>query len=115
MAYPVVRICNSTPYPVSGQVSYASVFCSDDQFTIAPGACWEAAGRGICLVTGITVVVVVNGNPVQAVPYISSGTSYSQFVVVQLGNDSFAVTRVTNASDSVDVGKLEAAPTEAQK
>ena len=114
MSYPVVQICNSTPYPASGEVSYASIFCSNDSFTLAPGACWEAASRGVCLVTKITVVVTVNGNPVQAAPYTSSGTSYSQFAVVQVGN-GFAVTRVTNASDSVDVGELEAAPTEAQK
>jgi len=115
MAYPLVNICNSTLYPVSGQVIYESAYCGNDQFTIAPGKCWEASSRGVCLVGEIVVTVLVNGNPVQAAPYTSSGTSYSQFAVIQIGSDSFAVTRVTSANDSVDVGEVEAAPTETQK
>ncbi|MCC3160037.1 hypothetical protein LJ737_22560 [Hymenobacter sp. 15J16-1T3B] len=120
MAYPPVHIVNSTPGSVSGTVTYPSFFCSDDNYSIPfNGQPWQAGGRGVCLVTKITATVVVGGQSFEAVPYTSSGTSYSQFAVIQTGVNAFAVTRVTtevgDAGDSVDVGELLAEPTAQQK
>lgn len=116
MSYTPVNISNSTAYPASGTVDYASIFCSNDQYSVAAGpkTSWGGPDRGVCLVTQITAVLVVDGQPVQAAPYTSTGTSYSQFAIVQLGS-GFAVTRVTTALDSVDVGELQAEPTAQQK
>lgn len=115
MSYPLVHISNSTPYGASGKVTYASFFCSDDNYSAgANGGQWTASSRGVCLVTEITATLFVNGSPVNAAPYTSSGTSYSQFAIIQVGS-GFAVTRVTAAVDSVDVGELLPEPTENQK
>ncbi|WP_207890960.1 hypothetical protein [Hymenobacter edaphi] len=119
MAYPPVHITNSTPYAVSGTVTYPTFFCSDDNYNMSGNGQWTAGGRGVCLVTKITATVAVNNQSIEAAPYTSSGTSYSQFAVIQTGPGSFAVTRVTtevgDAGDSVDVGELLAEPTEQQK
>jgi len=116
MSYTPVHISNSTPYAASGTVDYASIFCSNDQYIVGagPNTAWDGPGRGVCLVTKITAVLIVNGNPVQADSYTSSGTAYSQFAIVQIGG-GFAVTRVTTATESVDVGELQAEPTAQQK
>jgi hypothetical protein len=115
MSYPNVQIHNSTNYVASGTVDYASIFCSNDQYNnLQPGATWTGPDRGVCLVTQITAVLSVNGGLVQAVPYTSSGTSYSQYAIVQVGA-GFAVTRLTTAAESVDVGELQAEPTTQQK
>ena len=115
MSYPLVHITNSTPYAASGKVYYASIFCSDDDYTAASnGGIWTASSRGVCLVTEVSATLYVNGNPVKAEPYTSSGTSYSQFAVIQMGS-GFAVTRVTAAADNVDVGELLPEATETQK
>lgn len=115
MSYPLVHISNSTPYPAAGKVSYASIFCSDDDYTVnGNGGQWTASSRGVCLVTKVSASLNVNGSWVEASAYTSSGTSYSQFAIIQTGN-SFAVTRVTALADSVDVGELLPEPTEQQK
>ena len=115
MSYPLVHISNSTPYAAAGKVEYASAFCSNDDYTAnANGGQWTASSRGVCLVTKVSAKLNVNGNWVDASPYTSSGTSYSQFTIYQSG-DKFGVTRVTDLADSVDVGQLVAEPTEQQK
>lgn len=115
MAYPLAHIINSTAFAASGTVHYASAFCSNDNFSIAAHGQWTASSRGVCLITEISVTVYVNGSPVNATPYTSSGTSYSQFAVVQTGPNSFAVTRMTTAVENVDLGELEPDPVENQK
>lgn len=113
MGYPPVNIVNSTNYIVSGTVSYASVFCSNDAYTVTPYTSWETS-RGVCLVTNISAVVKTPKGDIQATPYTSSGTSYSQFAVFQKGPDSFEVTRrVTGHEDSRPADHVE--PTSAQK
>ena len=115
MSYPLVHISNSTPYGASGKVSYASIFCSDDNYSAgANGGTWTASSRGVCLVTEVSATLFVDGKPVNATPYSSSGTSYSQFAIIQIGS-GFAVTRVTAAADNADVGELLPEPTENQK
>ncbi|MDO7850317.1 hypothetical protein [Hymenobacter convexus] len=116
MAYTNVSITDSTPYGASGKVSYASIFCSNDDYTVsANGGNWTASSRGVCLVTEISATVFTPSGPVVAAPYTSSGTAYSQFAIVQTGPNSYAVTRLTLAADSTDVGELEAEPTAQQK
>ena len=104
MSYPLVNIVNSTNYSASGTVEYASIFCSNDNWGAGPGQPWTASSRGVCLVTEITGNVNVNGTNIQATPYTSSGTSYSQFALIQtsFGNPpTFEVTRrVSGAEDA---------------
>jgi hypothetical protein len=93
-AYPVVQIHDSTPFNATGDVEYASIFCSDDHYSETPKTTWSASSRGACLVTRITAVVITPRGNITADPYTSSGTSYSQFAIIQTGDSSFAVTRV---------------------
>jgi hypothetical protein len=95
MAYPKVNIVNSTGYSVSGTVSYLSAFCSNDNYGMGPNKSWTASSRGVCLVTEISADVATPGGSVSATPYTSSGTSYSQFAVIQTNDNplAFEVTR----------------------
>ncbi|MFZ2161116.1 MAG: hypothetical protein WAW02_02755 [Sideroxyarcus sp.] len=108
MSYPYVNIINSTYYFASGKVSYASAFCFDNDYTVSPDASWTADGRGVCLVTEISAVVETPNGKMQAKPYSSLGTSYSQFAILQTGPDSFEVTRrVSGAEDVVPADYVE--------
>ncbi|MFK7786944.1 MAG: hypothetical protein AB8B56_17620 [Crocinitomicaceae bacterium] len=99
MSYPLVTIADSTNYNISGKVSYASIFCSDDDYSATPNTTWTASSRGVCLVTGISATVKTPNGDVQATPYSSSGTAYSQFAVIQTGPGKFEVTRRVNLSE----------------
>ncbi len=98
--YPYVSVVNSTPFDVyNGVVNYADdVDCSADNFTLSatPGTSWQATSRGVCLVTSITASVSTPGGAVDAGPYSSSGTAYSQFAVIQTNNNppQFQITRI---------------------
>jgi hypothetical protein len=114
MGYPVVQIANSTNYIASGTVSYASIFCSNDNYNVTPNTTWSAGSRGVCLVTEISAVLITPGGNIQATPYRSSGTSYSQFAIIQTGPNSFEVTRrVSMSEDPRPSNYVE--PTEKQK
>ena len=115
MGYPLVQIVNSTNYIANGTVEYASAFCSDDDYkSLAAGATWSATSRGTCLVTKITATLQTPGENTDALPYTSSGTSYSQFAIIQTGPNAFEVTRrVSQAEDTSPVDYV--APTEKQK
>lgn len=115
MGYPLVNVTNSTSSPVSGTVEYASIFCSNDNYNVAPnGGTWTASSRGVCLVTKVTANVhLPDGRVIPATPYESSGTSYSTFAVIQQGVN-YVVTRVVNLVDSQGE-LLYAEPTEQQK
>jgi len=95
MSYPKVHIVNSTAYSVSGTVHYASIFCSNDNYGMGAGKDWTANGRGVCLVTKISADVSTPGGTVSASAYTSSGTSYSEFAVIQTSDNplAFEVTR----------------------
>ena len=83
-------------YIVSGKVYYAGapVFCSNDSYSVTPNTAWTASSRGSCLVTKITATVKTPNGDVKATSYTSSGTSYSQFAVINHGDgDNFQVTR----------------------
>lgn len=114
MAYPKVKIFDSTSYIASGKVEYMSAFCSNDSYTVTPNTQWQASSRGVCLVTKITATVETPGGDIVATPYESSGTSYSNFAVIQTGENSFAVTRVvTSTEDAIPDDYVE--PAENQK
>ena len=101
MAYPLVTITNSTNFYANGTVEYLSGFCSNDDYTANGFSSWTATDRGTCLVSGITATVTTPSGPVTAIPYSSTGTSYSQFAIVQLSAGSFQVTRLSNAAEDV--------------
>ncbi|SEA26355.1 hypothetical protein [Alkalimonas amylolytica] len=99
MGYPHVKIHDSTNFNVKGKVRYMSVFCSDDDFSATPSTTWQASSRGVCLLTEITATVITPQGNIEATPYKSSGTSYSEFAVISRGGNNFAVTRVVTATD----------------
>ncbi len=82
-AYPKVNIKNSTPFSVQGKVSYNSGLCKDDNYGMGPWKEWTANSRGACLVKQITASISTPQGAKAAKAYTSSGTSYSQFVIVQ--------------------------------
>lgn len=114
MAYPLVRIANSTKYAVEGDAIYCSAFCSDDHYNVESGMAWEAKSRGVCLLKRITATVQTPSGNIEATPYTSSGTSYSQFAVVDLGGNNFSVTRVVNDTEDFPPENY-VEPTEQQK
>ncbi|MDE9448417.1 hypothetical protein KKJ04_23700, partial [Xenorhabdus bovienii] len=72
-----------------------------------------ASSRGVCLLTKITATVRTPNGDIEAVPYTSSGTSYSQFAIIQTGNNTFEVTRRVTYADEIPEDYIE--PTEKQK
>ncbi len=114
MSYPLVNIHNSTNYIANGTVDYMSIFCSNDDYTVTPNTSWQASSRGVCLVTKISATVKTPNGDFQATPYTSSGTSYSQFAIIQVGPNQFEVTRRVSAmEDEIPADYKE--PTEQQK
>ncbi|MBP1994674.1 hypothetical protein [Paenibacillus eucommiae] len=95
--YDPVQIFNSTSFNAFGRVEYASIFCSDDNYNVQRDETWRASSRGVCLVTRITATVRTPSGNIEAEPYTSSGTSYSQFAIIQVGVNRFQVTRVVSA------------------
>ena len=114
MGYPLVQITNSTNYIASGTVHLASIFCSNDDYTVTPNTTWTESSRGVCLVTEISATLQTTSGNIVATPYTSSGTSYSQFAVIQTSPTTFEVTRrVSGTEDTVPADHIE--PTEHQK
>jgi hypothetical protein len=95
--YDPVQIFNSTSFNASGKVEYASIFCSDDNYSVQRDETWRASSRGVCLVTKISATVKTPSGNIEAEPYTSSGTSFSQFAIIQVGVNRFQVTRVVSA------------------
>lgn len=100
--YPPVNIVNATGYTISGRVHYATFMCRDDDFGAEPFLPWTARGRGVCLVTRITATARTPGGNIAAKPYVSSGTSYSQFVVIQTSNTPPAFEVIRRADGAED-------------
>jgi hypothetical protein len=113
MSYPDVHIVNSTKYPANGTVHYMSIFCSNDDYHVDPGQTWEHS-RGVCLITKIDAELLTPGWHVQGEPYESSGTSYSQFAIIETGPRQFKVTRVVTGSEDEPPDDYEE-PTSEQK
>ena len=73
--------------------------CGDDENSspVAPGSYYEASSRGVCLLTQVSATIYdpVNGET-SALPYTSSGTSYSQFAVIDNADGSYQVTCIVS-------------------
>lgn len=79
-SYPDVKVVNRVPGTVTGHVYY--MVCPSTKFELAPGQ--EITDyRGICLITSIYADVKKDGQTVNVYPYKSSGTSFSQFEIVE--------------------------------
>ena len=115
MSYPVVNISNSTNFNVSGTVSYASIFCSNDSYSVTPLTSWQASSRGVCLLTEVSAIVRTPNGDIVATPYTSSGTSYSQFAIIQTGPTSFEVTRRVSLTEKEELPADYVEPMEMQK
>ena len=74
-AYDRVTITNRTEVNATGTTHFAA--CRSEDYSVAPGKTWTGGGRGLCLLTKITMKPA--GKPVTE--YTSSGTSYSQFLI----------------------------------
>jgi hypothetical protein len=114
MSYDKVHIINSTAFVASGVVEYPTVFCKNDHYQMSAFASWTAGSRGVCLVTKIKATLNTPDGDIEAEPYTSSGTSYSEFAIIQLAPGKFRVTRNVPA----DVGPPPpdyVEPTEPQK
>ncbi len=95
-SYPTVKIINSTPYVAHGTVHYAA--CSSDGFTVAPNTQWHAGSRGLCLLTKIDAKITTPNGDVDVSPnYTSSGTSYSEFGIIQNPPTGYQMTRIVNS------------------
>lgn len=104
MGYPNVKIDNNTPYYAVGNVFYASILCKDDSYGVDTEETWEAKSRGLCLVTKIEAVLIIDNEDgvekkkdpkyVIAKTYTSSGTSYSHFEIIKTEDGAFEVKRV---------------------
>lgn len=95
--YDPVQIYNSTSFNAFGKVEYASIFCSDDNYSVQRDETWSASSRGVCLLTKITATVRTPSGNIEAEPYTSSGTSFSRFAIIQVGVNKFQVTRVVSS------------------
>ena len=98
--YPYVHIVNYTLYAAAGSVSYPGWGCDNDTYSMGPRGVWTASSRGLCLVSDISATLVVDGKPVAATPYQSTGTAYSQFHIVMIATTGplrFAVLRKDDA------------------
>lgn len=114
MAYPKVKVFNSTPFEAKGTVEYASVFCSNDDYKVKSYKLWEATSRGVCLLTKISAIVKTDIGDIQATPYTSVGTTYSDFSIVAGPNNTYRVTRnVSATNEPIPVDHVE--PTTKQK
>ena len=80
--YPYAHVVNTSPYPVSVTVEYASLLCSDDKnINIPANGQWTASSRGVCLITAVKSNMQLPTGQINCAAYSSSGTSYSQFSV----------------------------------
>ena len=100
--YPYAHVENLSPYEIHVKVTYMSIFCSDDEVTIAPGQSWTADSRGVCLITEVSSTMKLPEGEINCIPYESSGTSYSQFMVAYKAPLKCLVTRIVNESGPED-------------
>lgn len=101
LAYPDAVIYNHALHPVSIKVEYLSYLCSDDTYRVPAAkrmkdkivpSRTKAAGRGQCLITHISLkkgndyvpTSTIGGK--KAYGYNSSGTSYSEFHIIDRGS-----------------------------
>lgn len=117
MGYPLVKITNSTPFEAVGEVCYLSAFCSNDDYQVKSFHDWTADSRGVCLVNRITATLKTPDGDIQAIPYESTGTSYSEFAIIKAygGKDTYKVCRPVSVTAPDDKPADYVEPTEKQK
>jgi hypothetical protein len=97
--YPPIQITNLTKNLVRGGDVIYSV-CRDDNYKdLKPGETWTGPARGGCLLTKITGLVDTPNGDVWATPYKSSGTSFSEFFIIERRPNEFVITRITSGSE----------------
>ena len=79
-SYPDIVVINSTQYFISGRVNFRT--CYGRNFHIGTDKTWTGSGRGICLIREINATVHTDNGNIDAKPYTSIGTSYSQFSII---------------------------------
>ena len=84
--YPLVHIENRTNESVIGKVSY--IFCNPDFYAVQPLKDWTAESRGACLLTQISAK---NNTTPEKTAYTSTGTSFSQFLVLKNNIGEFII------------------------
>ena len=99
MIYSSVEVVNSTNYPISGEISYMTVFCSDTDFTVEPNSKWESEKR-ICPIVEILAFVVTPKGVFYAKPFVSIGTTHTLFEVIQTGDFEFRVVKMRNIKNN---------------
>lgn len=91
-AYPDTRIDQRIPgWKANGRVTYAA--CRPGDYQIDFGDT-HTEWRGACLITEVSAVMTKDGQSKRARPYWSSGTSYSQYEIVDDPKWGFCVRRV---------------------
>lgn len=114
MGYPVVKITNNTSYEAYGTVTYPSIFCSNDDYTVEANSTWSASSRGVCLVSLITGVLRGPDGPISVAPFNPGvGTSQSEFAIGGSG-DGYSIYPTGDLDDLFDP-KTYLEPTEQQK
>lgn len=103
LGYYPVHIVNSSGFEAT-DVNVNFPACHDyENIDIKDQHDWEQPnGRGGCLVTHISAKVIVDNSLVVVKPYVSSGTSYSQFAIIRdspAPDKSFVVTRITGSKE----------------
>lgn len=92
LAYPNTRIDQRIPgWKANGRVTYAG--CRPGDYTVNFGDT-HTEWRGACLITEVSATLFKDGQSVRAKPYWSSGTSYSQYEIVDDPKHGFCVRRV---------------------
>lgn len=96
-AYPDLRVDNRVAgWKANGRATYAA--CRTGDFELYFGETFTEF-RGGCLLTDVEATLFKGDRSIRARPYSSSGTAFSQFEIVDEGNDNFCIRRVGTACD----------------
>ncbi|MDP9957305.1 hypothetical protein J2X97_002974 [Epilithonimonas hungarica] len=98
-----IEIINSTNYIISGEISYMTVFCSSHYFFVKPNTNWESEKRGICPIVQVSAMIRTPRGVFTAKPFVSIGTAYSSFEVIQTRENVFCVIRSRNTTNEKSV------------
>lgn len=94
-----IEIVNSTNYIISGEISYMTVFCSSHYFFMKPNTNWKSEKCGICPIIEVSAIVRTPRGVFTAKPFVSIGTTYSSFEVIQTKENIFSVIKLRNTKN----------------
>lgn len=81
-----VYVTNDLNVDAHISITYRGLFCDNDiDKRIAPGQTWSTEA-GACLITKINPSIARGTETIYGLPYLSSGTGYRNFRIVQQGN-----------------------------